>query len=88
MLLRLNTADFVTPETQDKTCGILSFKKPKEKCHSALKKAGKMCNFSREDEVLNYLQRAKKEVINVFIKNSYFLYKKTRVNQSIVKNFQ
>ena len=46
-----------------------------------------MCNFSREDEVLNYLQRAKKEVM-LFIKNSYFLYKKTRVNQSIVKNFQ
>ena len=39
------------------------FQKTKSKCHSALKKAGKMCNFSREDEVLNYLQKAKKEIM-------------------------
>ena len=46
-----------------------------------------MCNFSREDEVLNYLKRVKKEVMLFFFKNHIFLYKKTRVNESIVKNF-
>ena len=54
------------------------FQKTKRNCHSALKKAGKMCNFSREDEVLNYLQRAKKEVMLFFKKFMFFNIKKNQ----------
>ena len=38
-----------------------------------------MCNFSREDEVLNYLQRAKKEVM-LFLKK--FMFSNIKKNQS------